>query len=385
MYPEQGKGYDNTFCILMKTRPDDTYHWMALYLVPGLGNIAFKNLMAYFGDPESVFKAPFSELSLVEGIRKEAARSIVNRDFVSDPEQELMKAEKCNARIMTYAHPSYPAVLKEIYDPPMLLYIKGNEIPANETFIAVVGSRNASHYGLRAAENLGEGLASCGVGVVSGLARGIDSASHKGCLRGKGFTIAVMGTGIDVIYPETNGDLFHKVVERGSVITEFPLGSPPEPRNFPIRNRIISGLSKGVVVVEATKKSGSLITASLALEQGREVFAVPGSIESFKSTGSHFLIKQGARLVENSDDILAELGFKQMSFQASGFQKKSPKALAQMDETEKKIYEIIEGYPVHIDEIVRLGDLNAGEVLGILMRMELKGLVRQLPGKMFVR
>jgi DNA processing protein len=369
----------------MKKNPDDTYHWMALYLVPGLGNIAFKNLLAYFGNPEAVFKANLSELAEVEGIRKEAARGIVNREFITDPEKELRKAEECNVRIVTYADPSYPVILREIYDPPMLLYIKGKEIPANKVFMAVVGSRNASHYGLRAAENIGEGLATCGIGVVSGLAKGIDSASHRGCLRGKGFTIAVMGTGIDVIYPRSNRKLFNQVKESGAVISEFPLGSPPEPRNFPIRNRIISGLSKGVVVVEATRKSGSLITASLALDQGREVFAVPGSIESFKSRGAHFLIKQGARLVENSDDITGELGLKQMSFQASGFQKKGSKAPPDMDASERKIYEIIEGYPLHIDEIVRLGDLNAGEVLGILMRMELKGLVRQLPGKMFVR
>jgi DNA processing protein len=309
----------------------------------------------------------------------------VGREFSSDPEEELRKVERCNARIMTYVQSSYPAILKEIYDPPMLLYIKGKEIPLNKTFIAVVGSRNASHYGLRASENIGEGLATRGVGVVSGLARGIDSASHRGCLRGKGFTIAVTGTGIDVVYPRSNRKLLDQVMDSGAVISEFPLGSPPEPRNFPIRNRIISGLSRGVVVVEATRNSGSLITASLALDQGREVFAVPGSVESFKSTGTHFLIKQGARLVENSDDIIGELGLKQMSFQTRGFPKNGPKAPPEMDESEKRIYDIIEDYPVHIDEIVRLADLNAGEALGILMRMELKGLVRQLPGKMFVR
>ena len=369
----------------MKTYPDDIDYWMALYLVAGLGNIAFKNLLAHFGSPEAVFKAHFSELAEVEGLRKRTARAIVNREFISDPEEELRKAEKCNARVMTFEHPSYPNILKEIYDPPMLLYIKGKEIPANKIFISVVGSRNASHYGLRASENIGEGLATCGVGVVSGLAKGIDSASHRGCLRGNGFTAAVMGTGVDVVYPDSNRKLFNQIVESGTVISEFPLGTPPEPRNFPIRNRIISGLSRGVVVVEATKKSGSLITASLALEQGREVFAVPGSIESFKSTGTHFLIKQGAKLVENSDDILAELDLKQMSFLASCFSKKGSQGPPEMDEPERKIYEILEGYPMHIDEIVRLGDLNAGEVLGILMRMELKGLVRQLPGKMFVR
>jgi len=369
----------------MKTSQDETYHWMALYMIPGLGNIAFKNLLAKFGNPEAVFEAGISELIEVEGVRKETARKITNREFTTEPEEELRNAEKFNARIMIYTDPSYPGILKEIHDPPMLLYVKGEDIPVNRTFIAVVGSRNASHYGLKAAENIGEGLATCGVGVVSGLARGIDSASHRGCLRGKGFTIAVMGTGIDVVYPTPNKRLLNQVIESGAAISEFPLGSPPEPRNFPIRNRIISGLSKGVVVVEATKKSGSLITASLALDQGREVFAVPGSIESFKSTGTHFLIKQGARLVENSDDILDELGLRQTSFQTSGLWKYGSQGPPDMDEHERKIYEIIEGYPLHIDEIVRLGGMDAGEALGILMRMELKGIVRQLPGKMFVR
>ena len=369
----------------MKTWPDERLAWLALYLIPGLGSIAFKNLLEKFVNAEDVFKAGLPDLMAVEGIRKEIALKIVTREFISDPEQELRKVERCNARIITYTDPSYPMLLKEIHHPPMVLYIKGKDIPANRSFIAIVGSRNPTYYGLRGAERIALGLARRGAGVVSGLARGIDSAAHKGCLRGEAFTIAVMGTGIDRVYPATNKRLLEQIIENGAVISEFPIGSPPEPRNFPIRNRIISGLSKGVAVVEATKNSGSLITASFALDQGREVFAVPGSIDSFKSRGTHFLIKQGAKLIENADDILEEFGFSHRSIQGGNASSITTGTPLDMDEIERKIYEIIGDYPIHIDEIGRMGDFEANEVLSILMKMELKGLVKQLPGKMFLR
>ena len=354
-------------------------------MIPGLGSGVVKNLLKRFGGPQAVFEAEFTELLYIDGVRKETARKIVKRELISDPEEELRRIEKCNARIVTYLDPSYPGLLKEIHYPPMVFYIKGNDIPVNHTFVAVVGSRVPTHYGVKAAENIGMGLASRRVGVVSGLAKGIDSAAHRGCLMGKGFTIAVMGTGIDVVYPDTNKKLFEKVVETGAVISEFPTGTPPEARNFPMRNRIISGLSRGVAVVEATRRSGSLITASFALDQGREVFAVPGSIDSFKSTGSHFLIKQGAKLIENADDILSEFGFVNEYIQSGDLFKGAFGAPPTMDESEKRIYEIIGEYPIHVDEIVRLGGMDAGEVLSILMRMELNGVVKQLSGKMFVR
>jgi DNA processing protein len=369
----------------MKTLPDERYSWLALYLIPGLGNVGFKNLLEKFGTPEAVFEADLFEIVDVEGVRKESAYKIVNREFSQDPEAELRNLERCNARIITYMDPTYPVFLKEIHQPPMVLYLKGRDIPINQTFIAVVGSRLPTHYGLKAAEAIGMGLARRGVGVVSGLARGIDSAAHKGCLMGDGFTVAVMGTGIDRVYPGGNEKLFGEVVEKGTVITEFPTGSPPEPRNFPIRNRIISGLSRGVVVVEATRNSGSLITASLALDQGREIFAVPGSIDSFKSTGTHFLIKQGAKLVENADDILDEFEFFHRPLKGPDMKGEASERSPKMDEYERKIYELMEDYPVHIDKIVRMSNLDAGEVLSHLMKMELKGIVKQLAGKMFVR
>ncbi len=353
-------------------------------MIQGLGNTALRNLLKQFGSPRSIFEVGLRELTRVEGIREEIAHRIVNRDFLSDPEEELRRVEKCHARFITYEDSSYPVLLKEIHYPPMVIYIRGKDIPVDQTFIGVVGSRNPTHYGLRGAEKIALGLSRRGVGVVSGLAKGIDSAAHRGCLRGDGFTVAVLGTGIDVVYPPSNRKLFAQILETGAIISEFPVGTPPEPKNFPIRNRIISGLSKGVVVVEATKKSGSLITASFALDQGRDVFAVPGSIDSFKSTGSHLLIKQGAKLIENADDVLEEFGF--MGYGQDIYDRGSAlHTPADMDQFEKKIYEIIGDYPIHIDDIGRMGDFDPGQLLSILMKMELKGLVRQLPGKMFVR
>lgn len=369
----------------MKMRSDERWAWLALHMIQGLGNIAIKNLIERFGNPLSILEANLRNLMKVEGIREDIARRIANREFLSDPDDHLRKLESLEVRLIPCTDTSYPAVLKEIHHPPALLYAKGRDIPLNLSFVAVVGSRNATHYGLKAAETIGFGLASRGVGVVSGLARGIDSAAHTGCLRGKGFTVAVLGTGIDCVYPSENAGLFSRIIERGAILTEFPLGTPPEPKHFPIRNRIISGLSRGVVVVEATKKSGSLITASFALEQGRDVFAVPGSIDSFKSTGTHSLIRQGAKLIENADDILEEFGFPERYTQQELPLEGLSGALNEMSASQRKVYEMIGDYPVHIDHIVRSGDMDASEVLSTLMEMELKGIVKQLPGKRFVR
>lgn len=367
----------------MSPSSDIGYKWLELSLIKGLGSIAFKQLLERFGDPEYVFQAPLSELMNVEGIKKRTALNIRNRAFSSDPLLEMKCAEEFGVKIITFSEPAYPRQLKEIYDPPMVLYTKGEKIPNNLTFVAIVGSRNASHYGLTASEELAQGVARRGLGVISGMARGIDSAAHWGCINGKGFTIAVLGTGIDNIYPSSNKKLFHKITEIGVVISEFPFGTRPVPNNFPIRNRIISGISKGVIVVEATKNSGSLITASLALDQGREVFAVPGSINSFKSSGCHFLIKQGARLIENSDDVLDELGLNIPHVPKSDTFNRDQTPI--MDEHEKNIYDLLGEYPLHIDDIAIKGKLGTQEAASTLTRMELKGMIRQLPGKMFVR
>lgn len=366
-----------------RTWSDSRCGWVALHLIPGLGNVACKKLLERFGSPEGIFRAKGSELMSVQGVRPGVARKIANREYTSDPEQTLRIIEETGARLIPYGDRGYPSPLKEIHDPPVLLYVRGQEIPIGLTFIAVVGSRNPTHYGFRAAQELAQGLARRGVGVVSGMARGIDAAAHWGCLEGLGFTIAVTGTGIDVVYPASNRKLFEKIVQKGAILSEFPPGTPPEPKNFPIRNRIISGISRAVLVVEATRKSGSLITAASALDQGRDVFAVPGSINSFKSTGCHFLIKQGAGLIENADDVLEQLG---LNFphapKRDTFSEQIPPP---MEAIEKRIYDLIGDYPLHIDRIVRLANMGPAEIASVLMKMELKGMIRQLPGKMFVR
>jgi DNA processing protein len=364
----------------METR--STLSWLALKMIPHLGNITYKRLLDRFGEPAKVFRANLNELLEIEGMRVETAKRIITEAWEGNPKGELESLKKSGTKLMTILDSSYPHDLKQIHDPPPLLYVKGNDIPQDRTMISVIGSRNPSHYGMKITEEICQSLAIMGIAIVSGMARGIDSAAHWGCLRGKGFTIAVLGSGIDVIYPRSNVKLFHYIVKNGSVITEFPFGTPPEARNFPIRNRIISGLSKGVVVVEASRRSGSLITASLALEQGREVFAVPGSVESFKSTGTHLLIKQGAKLVENADDILQELGLSAPHSKGGVLRKKA--VLLPLDEDEKQIYEILGNYPLHIDHIVRTSNMGSAKVAGLLTRLELKGIIRQVPGKMFV-
>lgn len=367
----------------MSNISDERYLWLALYMIPGLGNIAIKRLLDRFQKPEHIFRASLKDLSEVEGIREEVALAIFKKKYSGDPEKELDKAGRHGVRVLTFSDPTYPALLKEIHDPPMILFIKGNDIPDNRVFIAVVGSRNSTTYGQRAAEKIGQGLARRGLGVVSGMARGIDSSSHWGCLEGRGFTIAVLGTGADVIYPASNRKLYDQIASKGAIISEFPMGAPPAPNNFPMRNRIISGLSRATVIVEATKNSGSLITASLALDQGRELFAVPGSINSFKSTGCHYLIKQGAGLIETADDILEALGMNYPCAPKTDTFRGTVTDI--MDEAETALYNIIGDYPVHIDQITRDGNMEPGEASSLLMKMELKGVIRQLPGKMFVR
>lgn len=369
-------------CHSMKQWPDPIVSWLALKMIPNLGNITYRRLLDRFGDPTNVFNAKLDELLEVEGIRAKTAKRIVSNEWEGDPQEELQRLKKIGARLITIFDSSYPTDLKQIHDPPPLLYIKGNDLPLKKTMIAVVGSRNPSHYGLKVTEEICQGLAMLDISIVSGMAKGIDAAAHWGCLRRKGFTVAVLGSGIDVIYPSSNVKLYNHIMENGSVITEFPLGTPPEGRNFPIRNRIISGLSKGVVVVEASRRSGSLITASLALEQGREVFAVPGSIESFKSTGTHFLIKQGAKLVENADDILQELGLSS-PYSGDGTPPKKV-TVPPLEEDERRVFDILSNYPIHIDHIVRSSMLDSAMVASLLTRLELKGAIKQLPGKMFV-
>jgi len=278
----------------------------------------------------------------------------------------------------------YPALLLEIPDPPPLLYVYGR-MPASLRNIAIVGSRNATQYGITITRRLSGDLISHGMTIVSGMARGIDTAAHEGALNQHGKTIAVLGSGLERIYPSENKALFHRIAENGAVVSEFPLDAEPEAHHFPLRNRVISGLSLGTVIVEATRRSGSLITARLAAEQNREVFAVPGSINSFKSTGTHTLIKQGAKLVEQSGDILEELSYLVNPQKTTGVQRDSNETGQEtpLSETEARVVRSLEHYPIHIDDLIRKLGMAPSALSAILLQLELKGIVHQDPGKLF--
>jgi DNA processing protein len=278
-------------------------YWIALKSIPGVGNITFPALVDKFVALPSIFNTSASQLATTPGISKKIATAIASFKDWDKIKLELDRTIKAGIKIITYSDELYPAKLLNIYDRPAFLYVKGN-LTKDEINIAMVGSRQASTYGKYTTERISRELAIKGITIVSGLARGIDAAAHRGALTASGITIAVMGSGLDVIYPPENKKLYAEIVQSGAVISEYPLGTPPLASNFPARNRIISGMSYGVVVVEAGEKSGSLITARLALEQGREVFAVPGSIDSSSARGTNKLIKQGAKLIENIDDIL---------------------------------------------------------------------------------
>ena len=281
--------------------------------------------------------------------------------------------------------PDYPELLLQIPDPPPFLYLYGR-LEQKASAIAVVGSRMATRYGVSVARRLSADLAACGLTVVSGMARGIDTAAHDGALLGGGRTIAVLGSGLDRIYPTENQRLARKIGQNGAVISEFPLLTEPEPHNFPVRNRIISGMCYGTVIVEATKKSGSLITARLANEQNREVFAVPGSIQSFKSTGTHTLIKQGAKLVENAQDVLEEIaGAVFLNNTQNDIRPRPANEPIELTPEENVVYRNLDPYPVHIDDLGRKTAIAPGKLSSLLLALELKGMVEQLPGKFFTK
>ena len=354
--------------------------WLGLKTVPGVGNRLFLNLIQHFGEPEKVFSASREELLEVEGVNHRLASVIKSYKIPKEVQEDLDLTQKNSVGIITFSDPDYPTLLRHIHDPPPLLYVYGR-LHSDSLNIAIVGSRNATSYGNKATERLSGGLARRGFTVVSGMARGIDSAAHIGALAAGGKTIAVLGCGLGTVYPAENKSLFYRIAENGAVISEFRYLTLPEAHNFPVRNRIISGLALGTVIVEATHKSGSLITARLATEQGREVFAVPGSITSFKSMGTHRLIKEGAKLVENVDDIIEELNIARPI--PSVATKHEP--TISLTKEEKMIIDELSPYPVHIDKLVRRLSFSAAQVASLLLHLELKGAVTQSPGKFFAR
>jgi DNA processing protein len=354
------------------------FFWFALKSVPLVGNVTFRRLLERFDTPELALKAAESELALVKGLNAAVIESIKSHDYLVSAELECEKVEKAGVKVVNFLSEEYPKVLLEIPDPPPYLYMKGN-LAGIEPAIAIVGSRRASTYGLMTTTRLAGELAEHGLTVVSGMARGVDSAAHRGALNGGGQSIGILGCGIDVVYPQENRRLFDEMSAKGTLYSEFPMGTLPLAENFPRRNRIISGISRGVLVVEAMENSGSLITAQYALEQGREVFAVPGNINCSSSRGANRLIKQGAKLVESVEDILEELPFRQTRIggvvpTVPGFS---------LTPQEAAVYTLLSGAPLHIDEIIVKSGLTVGEVSASLLRLELKGAIMQLPGKNF--
>lgn len=352
------------------------FYWFGLKSVPLVGNVTFLRLLAHFGSPKRALEASAQELGRVKGVSRAAAASLLSHDYRPFAEGECQRLVAFGAQVVDILSARYPRLLMEIPDPPPYLYTLG-ELHGSETAVAIVGSRHATQYGLCTATRLARDLAAQQVTVVSGMARGIDTAAHWGALKGGGRSIAVLGCGIDVVYPPENGALHQALSEAGALVTEFPMGTGPLAENFPRRNRIISALSKGVVVVEAGENSGSLITARFALEQGREVFAVPGNVTCSGSRGVNGLIKEGAKLVERVEDILEELSIEPL---ATGLPQPPSFSLTPQ---EAELYALICRGPLQIDDIIVQSALTAGEVSATLLRLELKGAVMQLPGKHF--
>ena len=356
--------------------------WLLLKNTPGIGHLIIKRLVERFKTPEAVFNATQTQLLEVEGMSKRLVQAL-GRQRRADSNhflKELEVARQKGFRIIVYTDGEYPAILRQIPDPPPILYVLGN-FDAIQPAVAVVGSRKATPYGVSATKSLCRDLTAAGVLVVSGMALGIDTAAHRGALEGGGQTVAVAGCGLDRVYPPQNTSLYYDISENGAVISEFSLATKPDAHHFPMRNRIISGMSLGVVVVEATRRSGSLITARLALEQNREVFAVPGSIRSFASRGTHGLIKQGAKLVENVEDILEELPMVQPP--PAPAKETESKDSPSLTEDEARVTAALTAYPVTADEIIQQLDITAACLMASLFSLEIKGVVCQFPGNRF--
>ncbi|MBF0257337.1 MAG: DNA-protecting protein DprA [Desulfamplus sp.] len=416
--------------------------WFILKNIPGVGNILYRRLIQRFGSPENVFTASSHDLITIKGMGKKVLSAIMNNALrssavINELKEEIRQIERSGFKILTMTEDNYPSLLQHIPDPPPYLTYFGT-LDNSLASIAIVGSRQATSYGLNVAETLAHDLASKKFKVVSGMAVGIDSAAHKGALRAQGKTVAILGSGLGRIYPSENRNLFFKIADNGAVISEFKINSEPEGRHFPMRNRIIAGMSAGTVVVEAATKSGSLITARLAAEYNREVFAVPGSIDSFKSAGTHALLKQGARLVENHMDIIEEFYYihqivptplvhdlsgiplnedpevpsksiispstnkkiasdrplwdrsplkeelplkqdKTLSFDQNNSSPFEP------DQYQHAILNILKDTPLHIDQIIETSGLDTGGITAALMDLELMGIIIHSPGKMFYK
>jgi DNA processing protein len=374
---------------------ETSMQWLALALTPGLGPTKARRVIEFFGSVQALFRASLTELEAA-GLRAISAQSLGTGRSMEMAQDELGKAAAAGARIVSLDDAAYPSQLKQIYDPPLILYVRGNEAVISQPGIALVGTRHPTPYGSGMSERLACDLAARGLVIFSGMARGIDTAGHRGAIAAKGKTVAVWGTGVDVVYPKENTRLVEQILALGgAVISEFPMGTFPAPQNFPIRNRIISGISLGVLVVEAAEYSGTRITARCALEQNREVFAVPGNVTNKGSWTPNTLIKQGAKLVATWEDVWEELPTDvRLTLQPEGGdesqvgQTASLFGEAELSPHEKKIFALLKAdESTHIDEIVERLEpaLSSSEIFAALFELELAGKVKQLPGKNFVK
>jgi DNA processing protein len=384
----------------------DLIDWLRLALTPEIGSRRGKRLLERFKNPRAVLEASLDDIAGVENISRETAKRIVEGRKEIDLERHIELIEKNNVTLIPLDSESYPAGLKSIFDPPLVLFVKGRILPQDYFSIAIVGTRMSSFYGRSMSEKLSRQLVEKGFTIVSGGARGIDTFSHQTALRMKGRTLAVLGCGLDIDYPPENKKLFEEIAQKGAMVSEFPLSTLPSRQNFPMRNRIISGLSLGVVVIEAPLRSGALITVTHAAEQGREVFSVPGKADSFTSRGTHQLLRDGAKLAENADDIIEELEpilkskirelraippeaaerkqdlIKPQLSEGIGLPVHSEREL--LSEEETRVYDLASQGPIGIDELAEKTNMDIPRISGILLKLQLNKLLKQLPGKQFI-
>ncbi|MDD5129865.1 MAG: DNA-processing protein DprA [Candidatus Omnitrophica bacterium] len=354
---------------------------VSLNLIPQIGSVRLGQLLKYFGQPREIFKAPAR--SLVEIAGERLAQDITGFNFRC-LDHDLTLAKKAGVKIITFLDREYPQSLKEIPAYPIVLYCLGQIIEADNLAVGIVGSRRASFYGLNNAENFAAQLSARGVTIVSGMARGVDTYAHRGALKAGGRTIAVMGSGFNHIYPVENTDLAYKISASGAVVSEFSMETKPLPQNFPRRNRLISGLSRGILITEAARNSGALITADFALEQGKDVFALPGRIDSAASMGTNALIKQGAKLVTGCEDIFEELDLSVVDVKNVGpVVVKRQETVCEKEEAQ--LYEHIRQQPVAVDDLVQKSSLSSSQVLNLILKLQFKKLIKVLPGKHFIR
>jgi DNA processing protein len=355
----------------------DIRYWVGFTKVSGIGAARLRALLDYFGDLQVAWQAPTHDLRQAGLDRRSLSNLLKAREAV-DLDAEMVKLSRAGVQVLTWDDETYPTHLRNVFNAPPVLYVRGSIDKRDEWAVAVVGTRRASVYGKEAARLIASGLSQAGVTVVSGLARGIDTTAHRTALEAGGRTIAVLGCGLDIIYPRENARLAAEIVEKGALVSEYALGTRPEARNFPPRNRIISGLTLGTVVVEAGRSSGALITADFAADQGREVFAVPGSIFARGSFGTNELIQQGAKMVCSVADVLEELNLTMVSEQAQA------RAIIPDNETEALLLGYLSGEPLHVDALGRAVELPIAQVTSTLALMELKGMVRQVGGMSYV-